>query len=163
MGDFDEKGLMRLERVLATGDNLHVQGKRSGVHARNDDWYERWAETLDLSFMPVASADGSSVVICASCGYGCDEGDRMAMAKHFVAGHANLEMLPMDESTRWRFRQYLAFRIRQARLEYGVPNELLEMRRRLVVWRCNLLGEDETKILFKWLKKSGCRVGKIGG
>jgi hypothetical protein len=155
---YDGKGLARLADTVSSGKNLNVPGFRTG--GRLEDWYERWAEVLDLGFMP-GDSTGASVVLCASCGYMCDEGDWMSMAQHFVG--KKCEKYVIDEPLRWRTRHYIGMRIRQARLEIGVPKELLDMRRRVVFLRCGLLKDDEVEKLFSWLEKEGCRVGKIGG
>ncbi len=160
MSGYNGKALARLSGVVETGKNLRVNDRLSA--SRFEEWYDRWADTLDLGFMPIDAADGSILVTCASCGVVCEERDWKFMAKHSVAAQCRDDVV-IGEDTRPRFNRYIGLRIRQARLEHGVPRELLEMRHRFVLWRGEVLAEDEVKKLFKWLKKAGCRVGKIEG
>jgi hypothetical protein len=136
----------------------HKRPKQMARRTPTKDWYERFALPLDLGFYPTRSVSDMSdeqIMGCTSCATLFDESDLEQMARHAVSCKGRYQPHSREEYRDWehKFNLWLGCRIKQARLEVGVPESLLALRRMFCLLEFNLLKSDEYPNLLEWFQQ----------
>jgi hypothetical protein len=122
-----------------------------------NNWYERFALLLDLGFYPTRSVSDldQQIMECVSCAHLCDESEIEQIARHSLQCRGRSLPRTREQQRIWerRYNLWLGCRIKQARLEYGVPESLLALRRMLVLLQYDILPKHEHQTFLKFFRQ----------